>query len=255
MVAIGRQLNPEFFMMNVSVIARRITGIAAGVALLACGEGSSEPAEPASAESVLELAALQARTAGDAEATAVLDGATLAVRIGVRPTTIAVSVGGEVTRYAALVVAFVDATASGELVTRRRLVAWRGQDRRVALLHVSTIGDGGSFAPDYDRTTTDIRVRPAVGRWFNFVRGTRWVAVDGTAKIAVASIGDNCPLADRRDDVRCVVARFGVGVDGLFRLLRLTTDRATTDDRIPAVRIQTSADAVNGIIIGRNGGG
>jgi hypothetical protein len=228
-------------MLNVFV--RRTACVAAGIAMLACSDGASEPTALEVEAALADLASLQTRTAPDADASILFDGAALARRIGVRPTPIEVSVGGEVTRYHALVVAFVEQTSTGETVTRRRLIAWRGLDRPQALLHVTTRGDGGSFAPIVDREN-DLRIRAAVGRWFNLVRGTRWHATEGNAKIAMANVVGPCAPLERLAETRCGVAQFAVEVDGLFRL------GTTTDVRNAAVRIMTAADAVNGVVIG-----
>ncbi|HKS04963.1 MAG TPA: hypothetical protein VJR92_01510 [Gemmatimonadaceae bacterium] len=228
-------------MLNVFV--RRTACVAAGIAMLACSDSPSEPTALEIEAAVADLASLQTRTAPDASASTVFDGAAIARRIGVRPTPIEVSVGGEVTRYHALVIAFVERTSTGEVVTRRRLMAWRGLDRPFALLHVTTLGDGGSFAPIVDRVN-DLRVRAAVGRWFNLARGTRWLATDGSAKIAMANVISACPTLERLEGSRCGIAQFAVEVDGLFRL-----GGTTTDVRNPAVRIMTSAEAINGIVI------
>ena len=89
----------------------------------------------------------------------------------------------------------------------------------------------------------------AKGTWADLVRDSRWIATTGTAQLSIVGTGSECDGA-RFGDVRCVTARYDVVVDGLFRL-----NGASPDAGAAAVRIQTDARGVSGVLLAdRNGG-
>lgn len=216
------------------------------VSFAACADNHPAGVAPLTLDAAasLESEAARANTSGDAQSAASYSEAALALRAGVRPSEILVSVDGDVARYEAVVVAFVEALSPGDTALRRTLVAWTGGNRPLALLDVSTMGDVGSFSSAFE-PASDPRSR-AQGNWVNFVRDARYAATTGTAGIAVTGIGDECRISDsRHSQVRCAFAEFDVSVDGLFRLGG-SSPRAGLD----AVRIQTNASRVNGVIVG-----
>jgi hypothetical protein len=218
---------------------RRAAFAALGVAAIACGDSlptasNGEAAAPFSALTGEDVAGL---------ASVDLGGRDLAVRLGARPTEIAVSVGGEITRYDALVIAKVEGASRHGSGIRRTLIAWAGGDRPVAVLNVTTLGDVGSFS-SRSEPADHARAR-AEGNWYNLARDSRWRATTGTASITIEAVGEECKLAEPRTNrVRCSLADFGVSVDGLFRL-----NGASPRAGEPAVRIQTSATRVNGVLM------
>jgi hypothetical protein len=235
-------------------IMRRAGYAMLGVTLAACADRSPTGNEPEQfkalgSEPNFAFEASKSAAIGDAASAAVYEGAALAVRLGARPTDILVSVDGEVNRYEAVVVATVQELSPGDTALRRSLIAWnREGERLVALLDVTTLADVGSFSSPFE-PASDPRAR-AQGTWVNLVRGARYDATTGDASIVVADIGGSCNSPDGRSDPRCSLADFSVDVDGLFRLGG-TSPRAGLD----AVRIQTEATRVNGVIIGRGDDG
>lgn len=240
--------------MSVSTM-RRAGYAMLGIALVACADRSPTGNEPEHFSTLsttpnFALAASEAAGTGDAASAAVYEGAALAVRLGARPTDILVSVDGEISRYEAVVVAVVEELSPGDTALRRSLVAWSGEGNRlVALLDVSTMADAGSFSSQYE-PASDPRSR-AQGTWVNLVRDARYDATTGDASIVVADIGAPCNSdGDRGADIRCSLADFSIGVDGLFRL-----GGASPRAGVDAVRILTEATRVNGVIIGRSDDG
>jgi hypothetical protein len=170
-----------------------------------------------------------------------VSGKAIAVKHGITPSEIQVSVGGQISRYQALVVGTVEKLASGDTVIRRRLVAWSTSgDRTLALLDVTTLANVGSFSSQFE-PASDPRAR-AEGTWIDFVRDSRWVATTGMAELALGALGGPC-LSDRID-VRCTKAVYRMSVDGLFRL-----HGASPNAGLPAVRIQTAMGGVSGVLL------
>lgn len=234
-----------------SVNAMRRAGYAMlGITLAACADRSPtqntpEQFDALSPELSFAYEASKAAAIGDAASAAVYEGAAVAVRLGARPTSILVSVDGEIGRYDAVVVATVEELSPGDTALRRSLIAWSGEGNRlVALLDVTTMADAGSFSSPFE-PASDPRAR-AQGTWVNLVRDARYDATTGGASIVVAGVTGPCDSPDGRTDPRCSLADFSISVDGLFRLGG-TSPRAGLD----AVRIQTEAPRVNGVIIAR----
>jgi hypothetical protein len=223
-----------------------------GIGLVACADRSPTGNQPEQLNSLSTTPnfAIAAAEAAGIGAAAVYEGAALAVRLGARPTDILVSVDGEISRYNAVVVAVVEELSPGDTALRRSLIAWSGEGNRlVALLDVSTMADVGSFSSQYE-PASDPRSR-AQGTWVNLVRDARYRATTGDASIVVADIGAACNSdGGRGADIRCSLADFTIGVDGLFRL-----GGASPRAGVDAVRILTEAARVNGVIIGRSDDG
>jgi hypothetical protein len=222
--------------------------ILAGVIAIACDDSpTGSTAGDVSSFATLEQAAAQAASRGDAQGAADITDAASALRNGIRPTVIEVSEGGEVARYQALVIGSVEELSPGDTAIRRSLVAWESAGgRTVATLDVTTLGDVGSFASEFEPATNP-RSR-AIGSWIDYVRDSRWAATVGTAELALGAHGGSC-YSDRIDN-RCVLAKYRVSVDGLFRL-----NGASPDAGLPARRITTAAAAVNGVLISSLDGG
>lgn len=227
----------------------------ASLAFVACSESAPtavannalgpDEVDVAAVAAALDGEAFSAAARGESNAADSYRDAALALRFGVRPSVIAVSVNGTIERYQAVVTAVVQHLAPGDTALRRSVVAWHGTNHPLAILRVSTLGDQGSFS-SADEPATNPRSR-AEGVWLNFVRDSRWRATAGTAGINVAQIGQPCNIDARTHaEIRCVEAQFGFGVDGLFRL-----HGAGPDDGLAAVRIMAEPQRVNGVILAR----
>jgi hypothetical protein len=224
----------------------RIGLLFAAMCAVACDKAPTTPQSidvPFAAS--LDQAAARAASSGDATSAGQFTTAAAALRFGIQPSDIMVAVHGEYTRYHALVVGVVEKLAAGDTAIRRSLVAWAGDERTIATLNVSTLGDVGSFSSPSE-PASDPRSR-AEGTWVDLVRDSRWIATTGTAQLTIAGIRSDCP-SPRFGDLRCVVATYDVFIDGLFRL-----NGATPDEQKPAVRIQTDARGVNGVLLADGG--
>lgn len=229
---------------------RPLICLAAALFATACSDMPTvaSTAVPSGSEVSLDQAMADANSRGDTESADAFAAASLALRLGARPTEIAVTVDGQTDRYQAVVTATAVALAPGDTALQRSLVAWSGVHAPVALLQVNTLGDVGSFSSPSE-PVSDPRTR-ANGIWSDLVRGTRWIATVGSAAIAVQSKGTSCTPTDRSLAIECTNALFEISIDGLFRL-----GGASPDAGAAAVRIQTSARDVNGVIVSRAGGG
>lgn len=221
--------------------------------LAACSEQQPTASVPSPAEettdvvataSSLDAEAARADGRGDTERATAFREAAAGLRLGVRPTTIALSVRGETYRFAAVVTANLEVLADGDTALRRTLVAWRGDRAPVEILRVITLGNQGTFSSE-DEPAGSVRAR-AHGLLVNLERESRWLATAGTAGIAVGDSGGACEPLTRADATfRCVRAVFGVNIDALFRL-----NGSGPDDGQPAVRVMASTQRVAGVILG-----
>lgn len=237
-----------------STFTRFACGLGAGaiiVALAACGESPAGPEaeQLPELEASIEQMAAEANRAGDADAAVAFADGLEAVRFGVRPSEIAVTVGGEEVRYHALVVGVVVNHGDGRELVRRSLIAWAGANRPAALLQVSAFSDEATFGYPADLNTRPDPTGRARGTWADLVRRHRWVATAGTVAIKVASVGDPCPAIPAHPDIQCRVARWDLRLDGTFhQLLRRDARQATTG---AALAIGSAAQGISGVVIQR----
>jgi len=230
-------------------ILRRMVLLSVVAATTACQDGTPATA-PAAAENDLTLTAAaldnQAASAegrGDSERATAFREAAAALRLGVRPSIIAIGVNGELYRFSAVVTANVEVLVGQDTALRRTLVAWRGDRSPVEILRLTTLGDEGSFS-SADEPASNPRAQ-AQGLLVNLERESRWLATAGTAGIADGDIGGECQPLTRADArFRCVRAVFGFQVDGLFRL-----GGGSPDDGAPAVRVIAETQRVAGVIL------
>lgn len=227
---------------------RRLAFLLVVAATTACQDGPPATA-PAPADDLtltataLDNQAASAEGRGDSERATAFREAAAALRLGVRPSTIAIGVNGELHRFSAVVTANVEVLADQDTALRRTLVAWRGDGAPVEILRVMTLGDEGTFSSE-DEPASNPRAR-AHGLLVNLVRESRWLATAGTAGIADGEIGGAChPLTRADARFRCVRAVFGFRVDGLFRL-----GGGSPDDGLPAVRVIAETQRVAGVIL------
>jgi hypothetical protein len=197
-----------------------------------CREGSPT----ATAEGDLELQAAltseegAAVVEGDVDRAEAVRQAAGAVRWGLRPSVIEVTVRDQTTRYLALVVGLVRRGEGGEPVMIRHLVAWTGRPP-TALLQVTS------------KTDQAVLGTTARGHWRDFVNRDLWVATSGPADLRLAGTGAACPTQPASADLRCVLATFDIRVEGSFQLLL----PAGPDG--PPIAIHTSAAGVHGLVI------
>jgi hypothetical protein len=215
--------------------------------LAGCGDGPADPGpEPLAPEVALELLAAEANRDGDVDAASGFSGGALALRMGVRPSEIAVQLDGRTVRYLALVAGIARQLRNGDVVLQRTLIAWTGDPHPTAVLQVSLVSDQGVFGfPSDLASAADPRGR-ARGTWVNLRERLRFVATAGGAGIQLASTG--APCEGTLADLRCVEARYDVRVNGVFHAL-LRRDGVETDAS-RRLEIQTAADGVNGVLVG-----
>jgi hypothetical protein len=242
-------------MVDMSVRFVRFVGLSVllGGLVTACETSTTEPLPSADAdiEAALELMAAEANSAGDHDAADGFSGGALALRLGVRPTEIAVSINGETERYLAVVAGIAHTLRGGPSVLKRALIAWTPvNDRRpTAILQVSLLTDEGTFGFPTDLTTAvDPRGR-ARGTWVNLIRDLRFVATSGAAGIVLAQATDDpCEGAlSELPGLRCVKATYDMHAEGRFAAL-LARDARTVDEA-QIILVQTAATGINGVFI------
>ena len=236
------------------VMSRRISfrglGFSAALGFLAaCASDPAGPDAPVpELEATLEQLAAEANSAGDLDAAAAFGDGLLAVRLGVRPSELAVIVAGQSARYHAIVTGVAQTRDDGSIVIRRSLVAWLGRPRPEAILQVTSFSDEAVFGYPSDLTGDAAPVGRARGTWVNLVRGHTFVGTSGPASVALVSTGEECPALPRDTRIRCAVARYDVSIDGVFHLLP-RRDARTTDQ---TTRIEISAEGgVAGVVVTR----
>jgi hypothetical protein len=227
---------------------RRIlmTGTLVSLAAGCTGEPVAPLGTDIELEATLEQLAAEANTAGDVDAAAAFGDGLLAVRLGVRPSELDVTVDGETSTYRAIVTGV--AHARGDVVLlRRSLIAWTG-DRPRAVLQVTSMSDEAAFGYPADVVTREDPVGRARGTWVHLGRRQTFVATSGSAAQALASTGDPCPNLPDDARLRCVVARYDVAVSGVFHLLPQRDARQA--DLRTRVEIRT-AGGVAGVMVSR----
>jgi hypothetical protein len=237
--------------MRANPFASRAT-LAAAVLLAACADSPTastlgDTAVPATsadetvAASLDELSA-SASLQGDTRAASDYADGALAIRLGARPTEIAISVAGQDYRYYAVALGIVERAPDGAELLKRTVIAWHGGDRPDAVLRVMSRSDAALFGRD------DIPGDPgrATGTWADLARQARFTAIDGSLATTLNSIGSPCPnvASDRR--FACNLARFDMRMDGTFELVGDATYR---------VPIFSEAQGFSGVVVRRLDGG
>jgi hypothetical protein len=229
-----------------------VGAITVATILASCSSEMSSPATDQDAElaSTFDTMAGDANGRGDSDEGAAFSGAAMAVRLGIRPTTIAVVVGGESRRYLAFVHLIRHSQRDGDGPGLRTMVAYlpRNDSRRPAeVLYLATAGDSVIVTLP---SLTALRGSPetfAVASWKDLVNQQFWVATAGKAGIKLEKMGDSCPKVSATGNVTCHVAEFGVLLDGEFHPL-VNNERGNVD-RSRAMRIGTRSAGVNGAVV------
>jgi hypothetical protein len=213
---------------------------------------SSDPAAPDTPEleleATLEQLAAEANSAGDVDAAAAFGDGLLAIRLGVRPTELEVTVAGQSARYHAIVTGVAQLADDGTTIIRRSLVAWLGRPRPEAILQVTSLSDESAFGFPSDLAVPAAPVGRARGTWVNLPRGHTFVGTSGPASVALVSIGDQCPALPPDSRLRCAVARYEVSIDGVFHLLPRRDARHA--DQTTRIEI-SAAGGVAGVVVTR----
>jgi len=212
---------------------------------------AGEPAAPSDVdveiEATLEELAAEANSAGDVDAAAAFSDGLLAVRLGVRPSALDVTVNGETSTYRAIVTGVAHVTEDGVLLRRRSLIAWL-DDRPRAVLQVTALSDEAEFGYPSDVVSREDLAGRARGTWIHRGRRQTFVATSGSAALALASTDDPCPNLPDDARLRCVVASYDVAVSGVFHLLPRRDAREA--DQRTQVEIRTGG-GVAGVVVSR----
>lgn len=223
----------------------RLLGALALVSLLAgCAADPTEPtAENADLAASFDLMAAEARISGDINAASAFEGGALAIRAGLMPSEIEVTIDGEVVTHKAVVHAVVRTGAGDQQVLMRSLLAWSGSNPRETILKVMLLADEAEFG----HPSQMVPQGRARGWFADLVEQVRYLVTGGTAGIQVAEIGGPCGrAAPDRPGIRCRKARFDVQVDGEFHR-RAPGDPEQSD--ATRLTIVTNAEGVAGIIV------
>jgi hypothetical protein len=227
-------------MLHRSLLLGVVIAMAAGCS---SDQGVSDPDQEEELAATLEGLSRDATTEGDPDASAAFSGAAMAVRLGIRPTPIPVSIDGETRRYLAFV-HLLNHNRGGVTLTLRTLVAFEGGNARPAgVLYVALPSDSADFAHPAN-------LRPAASgssSWKDLAARQFYLAIRGYGIIKPQSREGDCPKVSARASVKCTVAKFGVVVKGGYHALTRNQRGAVDDDR--SVVIQTRADGVNGAIL------
>jgi hypothetical protein len=196
----------------------------------------------------LEGLSQEANQRGDVDASSAYSAAAMAVRLGIRPTPIGVSVAGVTERYEAFVHVVSHARPNAASIRLRTLVAVHGVNRPEKILYVATMADSAELG----HPTMTLDRRPDVRQlawasWRDRVNGRIWVATSGTAGIVEESVGGECPKVSARADVQCTAGKFAVLLDGVFH--GLIDNQRGQIDRARQLTIATRASGVNGAVL------
>lgn len=233
---------------------QRWVGALAALALAAgC---SAEPTGPDAASEDLaasfDIMAAEARASGDVDGAAAFEGGAQALRAGLVPSEIEVTIDGEVVTHKAVVHAVARGAPGGQQILMRSLLAWSGQNPRETMLKVMLLADEAAFG----HPSEFVPLGRARGWFGDLIEGIRYRAVEGTAGIQVAEVGPPCgPSAPDRPGIRCRRARFDVQVDGGFAIL---FPGGGGEPPTELLGISAAAEGIAGIIVappGAFGGG
>jgi hypothetical protein len=199
--------------------------------LAACVDAPTQAVQETAAPNQLavdfDVLSQEQEAAGDTERGEELRWAALAVRLGVKPTVLAVSNAGVREEYSAFVhsARWVTSTEALRPVAHRSLIAWRHTDQKLQVILVSLRADSAPVLHPYSLRlsppgveTTDSPILGARAAYFErSSAGSAWLGVNGWARMELESMGSACvtPLAsvDRPSGVGCQTARYEVDFD------------------------------------------
>lgn len=191
---------------------RRFAPLLLGAALVACGDDSTGPGavDLRFAAQTLETLGRTRMNAGDGGGATASRMAALALRTGLRPERVRITVDGETEEYWALEVEHaLGADLSAEIndapiltlpIVARTMVAWRGRPVE-RLISITVASDTGTFT--WERYTAlelpppyPLYIGPAFGILFER-GGPIHFSVDGGARSTRQAIGAECALPER----------------------------------------------------------
>lgn len=229
--------------------ARLLAFATFAVAVGACGDETTAPPDNPVAVR-FESLARQALASGDLQRGVALSNAAAALRVGVRPSSLAVNNNGASETFDAIGVAMdvnLGETAGpfGSLPPRfgtRSIVAWRGTTSPMQLLLVLA---GPSFAlidPPVPNSPEDFTFSSSLALYFENGGGVPWIGITGTIDVREIAVGGVCP---QRNGLYRSGASVG-GPENLVRNCSLATFSLTLDtelQRLPENRFPIGAPA------------
>lgn len=182
---------------------RRLIPLVLGSVLVACDDDATGPSNYELARTAHNFAELgrSRETAGDVSGAVASAHAAIALRSGLRPARVTITVDGVTEEYLALEVerAFGDDVTESPVLTlpivSRTMIAWRGAPPQ-RVVAITLASDTGEFAPFGGDVVTE---RPAsfglTALGVMFERGGQpWLAIDGGARSTRQTIGEECPV-------------------------------------------------------------
>jgi hypothetical protein len=216
----------------------------AGLLILAAvGACDEQPASPNEQTDLLATAfegyARQSNQEGDADASLAFAHAAMAVRLGIRPTTISVLVDDQPIPFQALV-HVVRHRSLETIPALRTMIAFRqsGPDQAPAqVVYLAITIDSARVA--HPANLSPLPFAWAV--WKDLGKREVWIATQGKAGIRQQTTGGACPRTLQRN-VICTLGTFSLFLDGDFRLAIGRLQVAAE----PILGIRTREGAVNG---------
>lgn len=217
------------------------------LSLGACSEDALAPAPVAEPDLEVEFALTQAgqeaNQRGDQSSAGAFTGAATALRFGVTPSPVTVTVNGTSAEYLGFVQTETRAADNGETIEIRSLVAWTA-GRPTAVLNLTTASDNGDLGYPIADLSSDAGRSRAVATWEDRRSGRTWVATSGSGGMSQVALGGPCPIrASRAAGVDCTLATYRVTLDGRFHNL---LGNGELGDNV--IFITASAADVNGAI-------
>ncbi len=217
------------------------------LSLGACSEDSLAPAPVAEPDLEVEFALTQAgqeaSQRGDPSTASAFSGAASALRYGITPSPVAVTVNDVPSEYLGFVQTETRAADNGETVEIRSLVAWTA-GRPNAVLSLTTASDNGDLGYPIADLSSDAGRSRAVATWSDRRTGRTWVATSGAGGMSQVALGGPCPIrSSRAAAMDCTLATYRVTLAGRFHNL---LGNGELGDNV--IFITASAADVNGAI-------
>ncbi len=217
------------------------------LSLGACSEDALAPAPVAEPDLEVEFALTQAgqeaSQRGDPSTASAFTGAASALRYGITPSPVAVTVNDVPSEYLGFVQTETRVADNGETVEIRSLVAWTA-GRPNAVLSLTTASDNGDLGYPIADLSSDAGRSRAVATWSDRRTGRTWVATSGSGGMSQVDLGGPCPIRSSRTvGVDCTLATYRVTLAGRFHNL---LGNGELGDNV--IFITASAADVNGAI-------
>lgn len=217
------------------------------VALIAAGcssgDGVADPNQDDQLAIEFDGLSRDANGRGDGDAGAAFSGAAMALRLGIRPSDVTVSLDGANQTYSAFV-HVVSHPRAGSTVTLRTLVAFRIIDGRPRdVLFLALTRDSLDFvAPPSARPDAS-----GLSSWRDGSARQFYLATRGYGVLDQESRAGACPKVPSDGRVTCTVADFGLRLEGGYHALA-GNQRGQIDPNRQVV-IKSRASGVNGAVL------